>query len=76
LGGINSWYGRTFPILIRVKEERTNEYGMSHSIVVDEKGDNWILKKSGIWICPEYPFYILSYTEFVAIESIMIEKNG
>jgi hypothetical protein len=66
--------GRIFPSLIRVKEERTNEFGISHSIAIDERGDQWTLKKSGMWIRPEYAYYMLSDTELVAIEPILVEK--
>jgi hypothetical protein len=66
--------GRIFPLLIRVKEEKTNEFGISHSIAIDEKGDQWTLKKSGMWIRPEYAYYMLSDTELVAIEPILVEK--
>jgi len=65
---------RVFPLMIRVKEERTNEYGISHLIAIDEKGDEWILKKSGMWIRPEYAYYMLSDAERLAIEPILIEK--
>lgn len=69
-----SKFGRIFPYLIRIKEERTNEFGISHSLAIDEEGNQWILKKSGMWIRPEYAYYMLTDTKYLAIEPIMIEK--
>ena len=37
--------GRVFPYSIRIKEERTNEFGISHSLAIDEEGNQWTLKK-------------------------------
>jgi len=66
--------GRVFPYLIRIKEERTNEFGISHSLAIDEEGNQWTLKKSRMWIRPEYAYYMLTDTEHSAIEPIMVEK--
>jgi hypothetical protein len=63
-----------YPIVIRVKEERKNEFGISHLIATDEKGDQWVLKKSNMWIRPENAYYMLSDTESLAIEPILIER--
>jgi hypothetical protein len=66
--------GRVFPYLIRIKEERTNEFGISHSLAIDEEGNQWTLKKSRMWIRPEYAYYMLTDTDHLAIEPIMVEK--
>ena len=65
---------RIFPYMVRIKEERTNEFGISHSLAIDEEGNQWILKKSGMWIRPEYAYYILTDAKYLAIEPIMVEK--
>lgn len=66
--------GRIFPYLIRIKEERTNEFGISYLLAIDEEGNQWKLKKSGMWIRPEYAYYMLSNTEHLAIEPILVKK--
>jgi len=66
---------RIFPVLIRTKEIRTNEFGITRLFVLDENGDEWIIKKSDMWIHPENAYFMLSNAErLLAIEPILVEK--
>lgn len=65
---------RIFPYLVRVREESTNEFGISKLTVIDEEGNEWTLKKSGMWIRPEFAYYMMSDAEYLAIEPILMEK--
>jgi hypothetical protein len=65
---------KVFPLMIRVKESKSDEFGMSTVTAVDEEGREWNLQKSGIWIRPEYAYYMLSETDRIAIEPILVQK--
>jgi hypothetical protein len=45
-----------------------------HALATDEEGNQWTLKKSRTWIRPEYAYYMLTNTQHLAIEPIMVEK--
>jgi hypothetical protein len=63
-----------FPLMIRIKEWKNDEFGMSTVTAIDEEGREWILQKSGMWIRPEYAYYMLTDTQRIAIEPILVQK--
>ncbi len=65
---------RVFPLMIRVKESKNDEFGMSTVTAIDEEGREWNLQKSGMWIRTEYAYYMVSDTDHIAIEPIMVQK--
>ena len=61
--------------MVRIIEERTNEFGISYAFTKDEFGDEWKIKKSGIWMRPENAYYMMIDTEQIAVEPLLFKTK-
>lgn len=75
LGDLNSQTGRlrTYPYLIRLKEEVTNEFGVRYYTVVNEENRSWNLKTRE-WIEPEDIYFMISDSLPFAIDPVLLKK--
>ena len=63
-----------YPIIIRIKEEIENEYGISYINALDETGRNFIIKKTEKWIQSTYSYFMPNSNNRVVIEPILVKK--
>lgn len=76
---VNEWlslkgYERVYPIMVRLKEEIENEFGIRYIKVIDEYEKEYVIKKSDFWMESTHSYYMLSETERLIIEPILIKK--
>lgn len=64
---------RTYPYLIRFKQEVTNEFGVRFYTVVDEENRIWSLKTEE-WIEPEDIYFMISDNIPFAIDPVLLKK--
>ena len=78
LGLLKDWTSergllRTYPYLIRLKEEVTTEYGVRYYTVVNEEGRELKLKTNR-WIEPEDVWFMISENERFPIDPVLLKK--
>jgi len=63
-----------FPMVIQTKRDVTDEYGMSHYEVVDDKNNEWWVYKDNLWLDVHKSYFMRTATKQVAISPVIIEK--
>ena len=63
-----------FPMVIQTKRDVTDEYGISHYEVFDDKNTEWWVYKDHVWLDAHKSYFMYTTTKRVAIHPIIIEK--
>ncbi len=63
-----------FPLVIRIKRDVTNEYGISYYEVIDDKDNEWWVYKDRVRLDIHKLYFMYSKTKPVAIQPVIIEK--
>ncbi|MBL7117491.1 MAG: hypothetical protein ISS94_01725 [Candidatus Syntrophoarchaeum sp.] len=63
-----------FPLVIQTKRDVTDEYGISHYEVVDDRDNEWWIHKGNVWLDVPKLYFMHSATKPVAIRPVIIEK--
>jgi hypothetical protein len=63
-----------FPLVIQTKRDITDEYGISHYEVVDDRDTEWWVHKEHVWLDIHKSYFMHSTTKPVAIHPVIIEK--
>jgi hypothetical protein len=63
-----------FPSVIQTKRDVTDEYGISHYEVVDDRANEWWIPKDHVWLDVPKLYFMHSATKPVAIQPVIIKK--
>jgi hypothetical protein len=63
-----------FPLVIQTKRDVTDEYGISHYEVVDDRDNEWWVHEEHVWLDVHKLYFMHSKTYPVAIDPLIIEK--
>lgn len=64
---------RTYPMVIRISKEVSDEYGKSYAECVDEDGGKWLLYTEE-YLETSIPYFFFSKTPSIAVKPVMVEK--
>jgi hypothetical protein len=65
---------RTYPLVIRISREVSDDYGKRYAECVDENGEEWLVYTEDEYLETSYPYFFSSQTPRIAIEPVIIKK--
>ncbi|MCK4811204.1 MAG: hypothetical protein KAS74_02925 [Methanosarcinales archaeon] len=63
-----------FPAVIQTKRDVTDEYGIAHYEVFDDRNNEWWVYKDGVWLDVHKLYFMHATTKQAAIHPVIIEK--